>query len=314
MKVEPSTFGLIVYGGDCPISKVVCENAVDSMFNVKFNQHSWAEVGAVPFTMKCLENKKVEHHGMDRVDPNFDAFVDVQSQNDCSTTQLTMMGYNGEMLRAQYHEDKVRALRAAAPVTVAHTRKCQEVLPTPTTLEKKFFVTGGEHITSENMFKSDKIMHWNAEVVEVEKDKKRSLEYHGRREATLPILDRLKNVLENAVKRLPGKELEVLLRWKGVPVSKMGNVVNRRVLCQQFADGGEEEEDDASILTPWTNADEAGLMALRNVPIEMANTLYGWFLATQKRDAKRAYQHMDAEEREDGDRCRRCRRWVIPAL
>ena len=39
-------------------------------------------------------------------------------------------------------------------------------------------------------------------------------------------------------------------------------------------------------------------MALRNVPIEMADTSYGWFLAKQKRDAKRAYQHMDAEERE----------------
>jgi hypothetical protein len=41
-----------------------------------------------------------------------------------------------------------------------------------------------------------------------------------------------------------------------------------------------------------------GLMALRNAPIKMANTLYGRFLAMQKRDAKRAYQCMDAEERE----------------
>ena len=39
-------------------------------------------------------------------------------------------------------------------------------------------------------------------------------------------------------------------------------------------------------------------MALRNAPIEMADTSYGRFLATQKRDAERAYQHMDAEERE----------------
>ena len=39
-------------------------------------------------------------------------------------------------------------------------------------------------------------------------------------------------------------------------------------------------------------------MALRNAPIKMTDTLYGRFLATQKRDTKRAYQHMDAEERE----------------
>jgi len=103
MKLGQSTFGLIVYGEVCPISKFVCENAVDSAFNIKSNQHSWVEVGAVPFTMKCLENKKVGHDGTDRDDPNFDAFADVQSQNDYSTTQLAMMGYKGEMLRAQYH-------------------------------------------------------------------------------------------------------------------------------------------------------------------------------------------------------------------
>ncbi len=92
--------------------------------------------------------------------------------------------------------------------------------------------------------------------------------------------------------------LEVLLHWKGVPVSKMGNVVNRRVLYQQFADGGEEEEGDTSIPTPWTDADKAGLVALMNVPIEMADTSYGRFLATQKRDAERAFQHMRPAERE----------------
>ena len=211
-----------------------------------------------------------------------------------------MMGYKGEMLWVQYHEDKVRALWAAAPVTVAHTRERQEALATATTHRKKFFVTGGEHITSDDMFKSAEIVCRNAEAVEVEKDKKRRLEYRARREAALPILDYLENVMENAVTRLTGKELEVLLRWKGVPVLKMGNVANRRVLFQHFADGGEEEEeeDDASIPTPWMDADEAGLVALRNVPIEMDDTLYGRFLATQKRDAEKAYQHMDAEERE----------------
>ncbi len=150
----------------------------------------------------------------------------------------------------------------------------------------------------DNIFKAAEIVRWNAEAVEVEKDKKRRLEYHARREAALPVLDRLENVLENIAAQLTGEELEVLLHWKGVSVSKMGNVANRRVLYQQFADGGEEEEDDASIPAPWTDANKVGLVALRNAPIEMANTLYGWFLATQKRDAERAYQRMDAEERE----------------
>ena len=40
-------------------------------------------------------------------------------------------------------------------------------------------------------------------------------------------------------------------------------------------------------------------MALRNALIEIAETLYGYFLTTQKRDAKQAFQHMDAAEMED---------------
>ncbi len=86
-------------------------------------------------------------------------------------------------------------------------------------------MTGGEHITLDDMFKSAEIVRRNAEAVEVEKDKKRRLEYRTRRAAARPVLNRLENVLENAVTWLTGKEeLEVLIRWKGVPVLKMGNV------------------------------------------------------------------------------------------
>ena len=80
-----------------------------------------------------------------------------------------------------------------------------------------------------------------AEATGREKDKKSRVEYHARREAALPIVDRLENELENDVGRLKSKELEVLIRWKGVPVLTMGNVANRRILYQQFAEGGGEE-------------------------------------------------------------------------
>ena len=54
-----------------------------------------------------------------------------------------------------------------------------------------------------------------------------------------------------------------------------------------------------SIPAPWTENDQTEFDALRNAPIEMANTSYGRFLAQQKRDAERAYQKMSDEEKVD---------------
>ncbi len=45
-------------------------------------------------------------------------------------------------------------------------------------------------------------------------------------------------------------------------------------------------------------SDKAGLVALTNAPIEMADTSYGRFLVTQKRDAERVFQHMSPAESE----------------
>ncbi len=114
-------------------------------------------------------------------------------------------------------------------------------------------------------------------------------------ETALPIIDHLKNELEKDVGRLKSKELEVLLWWKGVPVLTMGNVANRRILYQQFTEGGTEE---AGIPALWTEIDKAELIPLRNAPIAMCNTAYGRFEEQKKRDLARAYQKMSTTEKE----------------
>jgi len=49
---------------------------------------------------------------------------------------------------------------------------------------------------------------------------------------------------------LTNKELEVLLRWKGVPVSEMGNMASKRALYHQFV--GDRGEDDLGDPARWT--------------------------------------------------------------
>ena len=72
--------------------------------------------------------------------------------------------------------------------------------------------------------------------------KKVRIEFHARRDAALAVLDRLDQELDGNVKRLTNKDLEVLLRWKGAFPSKMGNMVNKRALYQQFV--GDRGDDD----------------------------------------------------------------------
>ncbi len=100
-------------------------------------------------------------------------------------------------------------------------------------------------------------------AMERENTKKIRVEYHHRCKATLPILNHLENELENYVGKLTSKELEALLWWKGIPVSKMGNIANRRILYQQFAEGGSEE---VSTTVLRTENDQTELHELRNAP------------------------------------------------
>ena len=272
--LNTSMFGLIVYGGTIPVgmSTITCRNALAETFDKASNKHSWREVSAVPHTRKCLTNSKVRHNGMDEWDPNFNVYQDIQFQNDYSTTQLNVMGFRGDVLRAQFCPDKISERKASVPVTVANTRERQEALAATHTHSKKFFVTGGKHVTSDDMFKAVELIRRKAEAAEREKGKNSWVEYHARHKAALPIVDLLKNELENNVGWLKSKELEVLLRWKGVPVSTMGNVTNRHILYQQFAEGGAEE---AGIRTLWTEINEAELIALRDAPIAMCDTVTG---------------------------------------
>ena len=63
-------------------------------------------------------------------------------------------------------------------------------------------------------------------------------------------------------------------------VSTMGNVMNRHILYQQFAEGGAEEV--GIVPAPWTEIDEAELIVLRDGPIAICNTAYGRFEELEK--------------------------------
>ncbi len=91
-------------------------------------ENAWSEVGVVPFTKKCLTNKKVCHDVTERDYPNFDVFQDIQSQNTFSTTQLNIMGYKGDALKSQFTENTICKRQAATTVMVPRLASTKRLL------------------------------------------------------------------------------------------------------------------------------------------------------------------------------------------
>ena len=120
ISMNTSTCGLFNYGSTIPVGMltITCQYALAETLDVASNINLWSKAGAVPHTRKCLTNPKVRHNQTNERDPNFNVYQDIQSQNNYSTTQLNIMGYKGDLLRAQFCPDKISERMASVPVTV----------------------------------------------------------------------------------------------------------------------------------------------------------------------------------------------------
>jgi hypothetical protein len=55
--------------------------------------------------MKCLSNDNVCHDENDVNDPEYSKYQIIQSKNDYSCTQLSVMGYDAYLLKTEFDED-----------------------------------------------------------------------------------------------------------------------------------------------------------------------------------------------------------------
>ena len=80
------------------------------------------------------------------------------------------MGYDVDLLKTEFNEDRIRSAAAEEldlSVTVANTRERQEALAKATTYGKKLYVTGGEHITLDDMFIAVEMGNGKREIAEM---------------------------------------------------------------------------------------------------------------------------------------------------
>jgi hypothetical protein len=122
--------------------------------------------------------------------------------------------------------------------------------------------------------------------------------HHVRHDATIPILDCIKYELKGNHTQRCGKELEVLLKWKGFAASKMKTVLDKCTLFQKFVDDGAIGlEDESSIPAQWMDANKARLNTLKNEPIELGDTAYEQHEAEKKKDVVQPIKKITPKER-----------------
>ena len=120
-----------------------------------------------PLTMPCLSNPKVRCQLGDREDDTGDLMRDLQHANDLAVYQLDHRAYDGSVWAAELEE----VPEDDAPVTVKHSAARVNVLASRTTTSGKFAVTGGYHLTSNDIFKSMEVEARKRTVAQLEKQK-----------------------------------------------------------------------------------------------------------------------------------------------
>ncbi len=179
-----------------------------------------------------------------------------------------MMGYSSDVLKAVFCPDKIRQRQTKETMTVelTHEQQVQVALAAAKTCGKRFFVTGGgQNLTADDGFIAAEMCFREATVKEKEKEKKSRMEGNVKRDAALITLDCLDNHLDGNSNALLSKELQTLLKWKGVQVSRWGIRRQRESTLQKKCRKGSGVKTACS----WTDANKEELKALKNAPIEM---------------------------------------------
>ncbi len=147
-------------------------DAFAASFSTKQCIAVWESVGAVPCTCVCLRNEKVwrELGDVDAKDSIQIALVEMQTANTMACDLLSAHGFNGHLLKAVLRKKKEVNMGL---VTVPHTKEHVEALAKASTHGAVFAVIGGDHFTSDDMFKVAELPAKKDKIEQLKKTRKK---------------------------------------------------------------------------------------------------------------------------------------------
>jgi hypothetical protein len=216
--VGRNDIGLIVFGGALESGRHL-KNVFESSFSVHANRQAWRKVGAVPLTRACLADAKVRHEVTIKADgtvinqeeggdPLACLYDDLDRSNKVFVGFLKEWGYErADLFSASVTRRDMDQVQER--ITAPHSQARIDALAAVSTAGGFFMVTGGSHLTADEVFLGGAKKVQGSELKLLKKKKKDFQDFTDREAEARLILEKERD--DDALKV---SELESLLKWK----------------------------------------------------------------------------------------------------
>jgi len=209
---------LLVFGGTDPTTGIVLKDAFSSSFSRENCLSAWRKCGAVPLTCAPMNEKEIRHELVMNEDQSVNATIDpdgpkllqLEVANHNAFDFLTSLGYDGNRLRIAAPRRGAKKFELTQP----QSKERIELLAKAKSAGQIFAVTHGEHLNSEDFFKSRAVEERKKLADRMLKDKRLRFERGKLRQQALDILKEHGEPTEENIKTYPAKAMKKLYQWK----------------------------------------------------------------------------------------------------
>ena len=282
--LPPHVVPLFVFGGiDPDTDHELKTSAFEVGFAEEQNKAVWVKCGAAPLTRTPLHNHRQVKRELGDDDDDFNAMMrQIQSTNDLSTLFLTTAGFDGSAFKVQIQKKK-----EPKKMTVRHSQERIDAIAKATTHGQHFHVTGGDHLTSDDIFIATEKKEREREILVL---KKKKAEF----EKMNSVAAKAKELLQRGGK-FKLDELKVILKYHQVSKWSSYKFPDADAKVKEIISRGKP----APAYENWTDAEEQRLVDLMTKPIYIGDTALGRKRQLEKMKLNAAINTMTKAEREE---------------
>jgi hypothetical protein len=214
-------------------------------------------------------------------DPQATQLATILAKNKEACDKLCHLGYKGNLFRVELTIQQ--ASSQPGQLTAENSSERQEALAKARTAGVHIKVTGGDHLTSDDMLVGYELVERREEIMKLESQKKDALGATRRDPHAEEVINRLRAEKQvDAVtiedpSSITNKDLDILLKWKidseSLPASVSKNKGTRVAKWIELRNAAASDDDEAR--PEWTKELEAELQQIKSEELTLKDTAVG---------------------------------------